>query len=78
MLTEAERKQAMAELRLEIAAKLCEIEDLCAARSLRLPRLSLIARDPKRPGMIVCVTNEPAGEIREAVEQLERETPEPR
>ena len=67
----------MERLRLDIAGKLCEIEDLCKARNLEMPRVTLIARDPDRPGMIVVVTNEPGDELAQAFDAAMNLTPPP-
>lgn len=55
-------REAKASLNLDIAEKLCEVEDLCKSYGLpRLTRFTLIARDPENDEMVVVVTNEPGG-----------------
>ncbi len=59
----------MAELRLEIAGKLCEIEDLCHSYGLTsITRITCIARDPENDNMAILTTNEPDGAATTALE----------
>jgi hypothetical protein len=50
--------EAMNALRLDIADRLCEIEDLCRDYNVPMPAITLIARDPALPEMYTVVTSD--------------------
>lgn len=70
--TKAELKH---DLTLAIAAKLCEIEDLCHAYALTsLTQFTCICRDPTNPHMTMVVTSESEEELALACQWAQTET----
>lgn len=63
-------QQKLDNLRLEIADRLCGIEDLIKEWNLDLPLLTLIARHPESDGSIVVVTLEDQAGLKRAFEAV--------
>lgn len=45
-------------LKLKLSDLLVKIEDVIASHGIHLPQVTLIARDPEKPGMIVVISSE--------------------
>lgn len=72
MLAPSEVKHKLADLQREVAGKLVEIEDVVASHGLAIGEYTLIARNPKRPGMILVFSSEKDGGA-EAIDAAARE-----
>jgi hypothetical protein len=65
-------KLALESLRQAIGNKLVEIEDVIKGYGIHLPELTLIARDPTKPGMVISLSSEKGSEMGNAFIQAAR------